>query len=202
MSVLDDFDKLCEVQNDTLEYKLRKYAIDDCDPIVLSASDWIKKMFIHNVTVENICEPCSCKDIWQDDKVYITVLDNLKFKYTKSSLGKEFNNLDKNAIFVYIGGKNGFQGVTKSEWDIYLNTYKECWGDEAKDIFREMIDKCVNSYDADTMISIDNFGKIREPVCYSYGNGMASVQNVENYSSYFLGDEKHKIYTISTVVPQ
>ena len=200
MSLLNDFDELCEVQNDTLEYKLRKYAIDDCDPIVLSLSDWIKKMFIHNVTIENICKPCSCKDLWQDGKVYITVLDNLKFKYTKSGHGIELSDFDKNAIFVYIGGKNGFQGVTKSEWDIYLNTYNEYWGDEAKNIIRELIDNCVNSYDADTMISIDNSGKIGEPV--SYTAGMVSVQSVENYSSYFLEDEKHKIYTISTVVPQ
>lgn len=200
MSLLNNFDELCEVQNDTLEYKLRKYAIDDCDPTMLSTADLVKKMFIHNITTGNICEPCSYKDFLQDDKVYISVLDNLHFKYTESSLGKEFSNLDKNAIFAYIGDKNGFHGVTKSEWNIYLNTYKECWGDEAKDIYREMIDKCVNSYDADTMISIDNSGKIGEPV--SYTAGMVSVQSVENYSSYFLEDEKHKIYTISTVVPQ
>lgn len=200
MSLLNDFDELCEVQNDTLEYKLRKYAIDDCDPIVLSLSDWIKKMFIHNVTIENICKSCSCKDLWQDGKVYITVLDNLKFKYTKSKHDIELSDFDKNAIFVYIGDKNGFQGVTKSEWDIYLNTYNEYWGDEAKDIYREMIDKCVNSYDADTMISIDNSGKIGKPV--SYSPGMVSVQRIEDYSTYFLANENHKIYTISTIVPQ
>jgi hypothetical protein len=200
MSLLNDFDELCEVQNDTLEYKLRKYAIDDCDPIVLSLSDWIKKMFIHNVTIENICEPRSCKDLWQDGKVYITVLDNLKFKYTKSGRGIEFSDFEKNAIFVYIGDKNGFRGVTKSEWDIYFNTYNEYWGDEAKNIIRELIDNCVNSYDADTMISIDNSGKIGEAV--SYSPGMVSVQNIEDYSTYFLANENHKIYTISTIVPQ
>ena len=200
MSILDDFDELCEAQNDSLEYKLRKYAIDDCDPMVLSTGDLVRKMFIHNVTTENIYEPCSYKVFLQDDKVYISVLDNLHFKYTKSSLGKEFSNLDKNAIFAYIGDKNGFHGVTKSEWDIYLNTYKGYWGDEAKDIYREMIDKCVNSYDADTMVSIDNSGNIGEPV--STQPEMVSVQPIENYSTYFLENENHKIYTISTIVPQ
>ena len=203
MSLLNDFDELCEVQNDTLEYKLRKYAIDDCDPIVLSTADLIKKMFIHNVTIGNICEPCSYKDILQDDKVYIYiyVLDNLKIKYTKSSLCKEIGDWNENVIFVYIGDKNGFHGITEREWDIYLNTYKECWGDKAKDISKEMINKCVNLYDADTMISIDNFGKIGKPV--SYTPGMVSVQTIENYSTYFSAkEEKHEIYTISTIIPQ
>ena len=149
MSILEDFEVLSKEQDDTIEIRLGRYAIQDKRPQIIYADDMFKWTF--NCAMSNPDDYSNYIDIKSmmtpgrtyiypihhysyDQDTYSGVNNNGKGiydAYGRKLFNYGIDNKYEAPITHFIGSsENGLEGISKKEWDMYIDLYSKEWGEE------------------------------------------------------------------------
>ena len=151
MSILEDFEVLSKEQDDSIEIRLGRYAIQDKMPTIIYADDMFNWTF--NCAMRNPDDHSNYIDIKSmmtpgrtyiypihyysfDQDICIGVNNNGKAIY--DSYGRKLFNYsikdiheDHQTVTHFIGSsENGLEGISKKEWDMYIDLYSKEWGEK------------------------------------------------------------------------
>lgn len=125
MSVLGDFEELCEKQDNTIEFRLCKYAAQDKCPLIVDSTQLFEIGSADGVYRSLSNEDLKCRLIY--GRTYIHILRNYS-----NYIGIE---LDSQSDYIYFIGssENGFEYLTPDQWFVYINSYAITWGEKEAD---------------------------------------------------------------------
>lgn len=135
MSVLDNFEELCEKQDNTIEFRLCKYATQDKCPLIINSTQLFEMGSVDGLYMILSDEDLKCRLI--HGRTYIHIL--LNYSYTK--LGSE----SQSDYMYFIGSsENGFEYLTPDQWVVYINSYAITWGEKEADKLKNKLKKLVS----------------------------------------------------------
>jgi hypothetical protein len=122
MSVLGDFEELCEKQDNTIEFRLCKYATQDKCPLIVNSTQLFEIGSADGVYRSISNEDLKYRLIY--GRTYIHVLRN--YSYVESESQSDY--------MYFIGSsENGFEYLTPDQWVVYINSYAITWGEKEAD---------------------------------------------------------------------
>lgn len=122
MSVLGDFEELCEKQDNTIEFRLCKYATQDKCPLIVNSNQLFEIGSADGVYRSISNEDLKYRLIY--GRTYIHVLRN--YSYVESESQSDY--------MYFIGSsENGFEYLTPDQWAVYINSYAITWGEKEAD---------------------------------------------------------------------
>lgn len=148
MSILEDFEVLSKEQDNTIEIRLGKYAIQDKTPIIIRAED------IFNYVIRNpddLSNYIDVRSMMTPGRTYIYPLRPIHYFDQDTCIGvnnngksiydaygrKLFNHSikdiyeDHQTVTHCIGSsENGLESISKEQWDMYIDLYSKEWGEE------------------------------------------------------------------------
>ena len=174
MSLLNNFEDLCEAQNDTLETKLHRFALKDEYPIVTDASKLIGSLYIAPEDKDYDGHYEKLSNLLVQNKVYIILINTIT-NYTTKQYYDSTDDMSINSIFCQIGSiEDGWESITSKELAIYFDIYSQLYGEKLKNNLIKAVVNCqypnisVNNYDSDYTLLPDNYGRhITTPIAGS-----------------------------------
>jgi hypothetical protein len=122
MSVLGDFEELCEKQDNTIEFRLCKYATQDKCPLIVNSTQLFEIGSADGVYRSISNEDLKYRLIY--GRTYIHVIRN--YSYVESESQSDY--------MYFIGSsENGFEYLTLDQWVVYKNSYAITWGEKEAD---------------------------------------------------------------------
>jgi hypothetical protein len=160
MSILGNFEELCEKQDNTIEFRLYKYAVQDKNPIVLSnALDFLGEWYDiksgdlnkNNIYIKSnmMCGRRGRTYIYlapRYDMDTCTGMNNyfknnyVVPKYNQNSRKWDYDiDLDQ-YIEYFIGSfEDGFEGINTKQYNEYTDLYSKTWGEEEADKLKKRV---------------------------------------------------------------
>ena len=157
MSVLGDFEELCEKQDNTIEFRLCKYAVQDKNPIVISnALDFLGMWHEHDIKSGDL-NNIDIKSNIIHGRTYIYLAPrydmdtcagmNNYFKNNyvvpkyNQNIGKWDYDIDLDQYIEYFIGsfEDGFEGINTKQYNEYIDLYSQKWGEEEADKLKKMV---------------------------------------------------------------
>ena len=148
MSLLGDFNEICEAQDNSVEMKIHKYVTMDKDPIVCSMNKFMESYYVRSKFEPNL----QLIDLLEPNKIYI--ISRPSYHAAVTSINGQVATDDKSSYMV--GGKEeGLINLTSQELEVYLNSHEKYWVND-KTIVAEFRYKVWSSsldycYDMDTI---------------------------------------------------
>lgn len=168
MSLLNNFEDLCEAQNDTLETKLHRFALKDEHPIITDASKLIGSLYIAPEDKDYDGQYEKLSNLLVQDKIYIILINTIT-NYTNYTAKQYYDSTDDtltNSIFCQIGSiEDGWESITSKELAIYFDIYSQLYGEKSKNKLIKSVVNCqypilsINNYDSDYTLHSDNCGR-------------------------------------------
>lgn len=153
MSILEDFEVLSKEQDDSVEIRLGRYAIQDKTPTIIYADDmfnWTFKCIMNNP--DDLSNHIDIRSMMTPGRTYIYPIHRYTFdqdtctginnngKGIYDAYGRKLFNFNYNIndsyedhqiVTHFIGSsENGLEGISKKQWDMYIDLYSKEWGEE------------------------------------------------------------------------
>lgn len=167
MSLLNNFEDLCEAQNDTLETKLHRFALKDEYPIITDASKLIGSLCTSIASMDKVYDGQYEKlsNLLVQDKIYIILINTIT-NYTNHTAKQYYDDTLTKSIFCQIGSiEDGWESITSEELAIYFDIYSQLYGEKSKNKLIKAVVNChypsisINNYDSDYTLLTDNYGR-------------------------------------------
>ena len=137
MSLLDNFNELCESQNNNIETKIHRFVLNDKYPIIADESKLLEAYM--PIDMEMVEKSISISDILAPGRVYIIPIS--ANNYFKSSFDPD---IYENSVFCNIGSKeDGMESITDKEWSIYVSSYERLYGADLTKKLKDNIMNCI-----------------------------------------------------------